>query len=83
MRAERHRGRLPDGATAALAGWLIHLRTEDVRDPRAAELRTLAQSPDATRRVLSTLDHDLAENQELIASVDASIAYLTRRRGEP
>lgn len=76
LRAERHRGRLPGSAAAALAGWLVHLRTRDVRDPRAAELVPLAQSPDAARRVIAALDPDLAEDHELLAAIETHAHYL-------
>lgn len=76
LRAERRHGRLPDGAVAALAGWLLHLRSADVRDPRAAELRGLIDSPDRTRRILAALDPELAEDHELIAGIEDGTARL-------
>ncbi|GAA4873318.1 mannitol dehydrogenase family protein [Saccharopolyspora cebuensis] len=70
LRAERRRGRLPGSAVAALAGWLLHLRTHQVRDPRAEELTALAHGPDAPRRALAALDEELAADDELVAAVE-------------
>lgn len=70
LRAERHGGRMPESAVAALAGWLIHLRTQEVRDPRADELVGLARSSDSTRRVLGTIDAELAEDPELLTAIE-------------
>lgn len=69
LRAERAAGRIPASAVAALAAWLTHLRTHEVRDPRAAELVPLAHSPDAPRQVLASLDPELADDLELVAAI--------------
>lgn len=70
LHAERAAGRIPDSATATLAGWLRHLRTGQVQDARADELVPLAQSPDAPRRVLNAVDPELAEDRELITAIE-------------
>ncbi len=73
LRAERQTGRLPPGATLALAAWICHLRGAGapVNDARADELLPLASGPiaDAIRRVLGWLDATLADDQDLIAHI--------------
>jgi fructuronate reductase len=63
LRAERAAGRLPEGATRALAAWVCHLRGlgAPVTDARADEVTSLAQGPlrDAVARVLEQLDPEL------------------------
>ncbi|GAA1190610.1 mannitol dehydrogenase family protein [Prauserella alba] len=78
LRAERSRQRLPEPAIAALAGWLIHLRDRDVVDPRADELVTLARAADGARRVLSAVDAALADDRELVTTVDDYVDHLRR-----
>lgn len=68
--AERAAGRVPPGAVATLASWLTHLRAGEARDTRSVELTSLAQSPDATRRVLAVLDPNLAEDRELVTAIE-------------
>ncbi|MDR7304329.1 mannitol dehydrogenase family protein [Haloactinomyces albus] len=79
LRAERSLGRMPNSAVATLAGWLIHLRTREVRDPRAAELVTTARSPDPARRVIAALDADLAEDRALISAIETAGKELETR----
>ena len=73
LRAERAAGRLPEGAVAALAGWLCHLRGHGVRadDPHLAELRSLASGAIAAAapRVLSWLDPALGADDALVDAV--------------
>lgn len=76
LRAERHQQRMPEPAVAALAGWLIHLRERQVRDPRADELVPLARTADATRHVLAALDTELADDRELITAVNDYLDHL-------
>ncbi|MHA6799453.1 mannitol dehydrogenase family protein [Bounagaea algeriensis] len=76
LRSERRHGRLADSAVAALAGWLLHLRSSDVRDPRATELGGFAGSPDSARRTLAALDPELAEDHELVLAVEDRVARL-------
>ncbi|WP_170206293.1 hypothetical protein [Halopolyspora algeriensis] len=47
-----------------------------MRDPRAAELVPAAQSPDPVRRVIASLDPDLAEDRDLLAAVENCAHYL-------
>jgi fructuronate reductase len=71
--AERHDGRLPEGATHTVGAWLWYLRerSEQVTDVRAAELLALATGPldDAARRVLASLDARLADDEAVVAAV--------------
>lgn len=78
LRAERRLGRLCEAAIAALAGWVLHLRTQQVRDPRASELVPMAQAPDAVPRVLAALDGALAEDRDLITAVEECLDELRR-----
>lgn len=77
LRAERHDGRLPASAVAALAAWLIHLRSGDPHDPRAGELVPLARSANPARAVLAAIDPELGEDAELAEAVEAELPNLT------
>lgn len=73
LRLERAAGRMPDGAVCALAAWMCHLRGfgAAVSDPAAAELVELAGGPlrDSARRVLQSVDRDLADDIDLVRAV--------------
>lgn len=75
LRAERAAGRLPEGATLALAAWVCHLRGTGppVDDVRAEEYLPLARGPlpEATRRVLAALDAESGADPELVTAVAA------------
>jgi len=70
LRAERAAGRVPPGASRAVAAWVCHLRGEGtpVRDPHAEELRRLVRGTleESVRAVLGFLDPDLAGDQALV-----------------
>ncbi|QGK70469.1 mannitol dehydrogenase family protein [Allosaccharopolyspora coralli] len=70
LRAERALGRMPASAVAALAGWVIHLRTQDVRDPDAEKLTALAHSDEAVLHLLGALSPELADDRELVTAVE-------------
>jgi fructuronate reductase len=80
LRRERAAGRLPLGATRALAAWVCHLRGRGaaVTDARAAELASLAQGPlpDAVRGVLEALDPELAADDAVVQAVLAQATEL-------
>ena len=80
LRRERAAGRLPAGATLAVAGWVCHLRGHGatVKDTRAAELVPLAAGPlpDAVRRVLTSIDPELAVDEAVVAAVIAQAREL-------
>lgn len=71
--AERAEGRVPEGATRAVAAWLWHLRerAEHVTDAHAGEVLALAAGPldDAVRSVLAYLDAALADDTALVDAV--------------
>ncbi|RRO17092.1 mannitol dehydrogenase family protein [Saccharopolyspora rhizosphaerae] len=73
LRAERAAGRVPEPAVTVLAAWQSHLRHDDVRDPRAAELVELARSRGPTRRLLLALDQELGADDELVAAVEDAL----------
>ena len=83
LRAERAAGRVPPGATRALAAWVCHLRGEGapLRDPAADELARLAGGPleAAVVAVLGFLDPDLAHDGVLVAATARSAEELVRR----
>ena len=80
LRREREAGRVPEGATRALAAWVCHLRTPGapVADVRAAELAPLAAGPlpEAARRLLDALDPAVAEDGAVVAAVLAQAQQL-------
>lgn len=76
LAAERRAGRIPEPAVAALAGWVTHLRTQQVSDPRAAEFIALADGPIPARSVLAALDESCGEDSELVGAVEEYRAYL-------
>lgn len=82
LRAERAAGRVPEGASRALAAWVCHLRGHGapVSDPHADHLVPLAAGPlpEAVRRVLGWLDPELGEDGDLGAAVLASAEELCR-----
>jgi fructuronate reductase len=73
LRAERAAGRMPEGATRALAAWVCHLRGlgAPIDDARADEVVPLADGPleDAVPRVLRWLEPALADDGEVVAMV--------------
>jgi fructuronate reductase len=73
LRAERATGRMPEGATRALAAWVCHLRGAGapINDARADEVVPLADGPleDAVPRVLERLEPALAADGEVVAAV--------------
>ncbi|MFC7532385.1 mannitol dehydrogenase family protein [Actinoplanes sp. GCM10030250] len=77
LRAERAAGRMPAGAVRVIAAWLAHLRGAGapVRDAAADSLREAATgSPaEATRRVLTVLDPQLAADDALLAELVAAL----------
>lgn len=80
LRAELAQGRVPAGATTAIAGWVQHLRglgapVREARPERVAGLGegTLAESVAA---VLGFLGSDLADSPELVRAVEARAAEL-------
>lgn len=79
---ERAAGRLPLGATRALAAWVLHLRGMGaaVTDARQAELVPLATGRlrDAVRRVVGFVDPRLAADTAVTAAVLAQAEELVR-----
>jgi len=75
LRRELAEGRLPEAAVAVLAAWVAHLRGAGapVRDVRADELVSMAQTGDAVPRLLSALSPELGDDAELIAAVGARL----------
>ena len=84
LRRERAAGRLPPGATRALAAWVCHLRGvgAPVTDARADQVVPLATGPlpDAVPRVLGALDPTLADDDDLVAAVLAHAEQLGQRK---
>jgi len=80
LRREREAGRIPEGATRALAAWVCHLRGRGAPadDVRAAELVPLAAGPlpEAVRRALDALDPALAEDDAVVTAVVAQAEQL-------
>ena len=81
LRAERAAGRSGTGAARVVAAWLCHLRGggTPVSDPRAEDLVTLAGGPwlEASKRVLSHLAPDLAEDAATVEAVAELAEELT------
>jgi len=81
LRAERAAGRPHEGATRALAAWVLHLRGDDVTDSAlpGTELQRLRTTSlhDATARALATLGNDLGD---LVPSVAAAATELSASR---
>jgi fructuronate reductase len=73
LRAERAAGRLPLGAARVLAAWICHLRGAGapITDVQADVLAGLVtgSADSAVTRIVSFLDPELAEDQELRATV--------------
>ena len=86
LERERSAGRVPQGATRALAAWVCHLRGigAPVRDARAEELLTLTAGPlrDAVCGLLGALGPALAADEDVVAAVLAHAEEL-ERRGSP
>jgi fructuronate reductase len=74
LERERAAGRLPAAAVQALAGWLVHLRTGEVRDPRADELvpRVAGPLPEAARVVLGEVAPALVDDEKLVDAIVAA-----------
>jgi len=83
LRAERAAGRVPPGATRALAAWVCHLRGEGapVHDAAAEELARLASGSlqAAVVAVLGFLGPDLARDGALVAATTRSAEELLQR----
>ena len=82
LRRERAAGRLPVGATRAVAAWVCHLRGNGatVTDTRSDELVPLAAGPlrAAVHRVLTVLDPELAADEAVVAAVTDQARDLVR-----
>jgi fructuronate reductase len=82
LRAERAAGRLPEGATRALAAWVCHLRGigAPVTDARADDVVPLAAGPlsEAVPRVVRALDAALADDADVVAAVGEHSEQLAR-----
>lgn len=80
LRAELSAGRVPPGATRALAAWVLHLRGAGapVTDVRSEELLPLVTGTpaDSVTRVLGHLAPDLADDEALHAAVLAHVREL-------
>jgi fructuronate reductase len=70
---ERDEGRVPEGATRAVAAWLWHLREQagQVTDAHATEVLGLAAGPlvEAVRQVLTFLDSSLSDDAAVVEAV--------------
>jgi fructuronate reductase len=75
LRREKAAGRRGDAALRILASWIEYVRAapDELTDPLADRLRQAAQAPrqEACRALLSTLDAELAEDDEVIADLDS------------
>ncbi len=81
LRAELEAGRVPPGATRAVAAWTAHLRGHGaaVKDARADEVLALVadrSAQDAVGAVLRYLGADLAEHPGVAAAVLAHVGEL-------
>lgn len=80
LRAERGDGRLPSGATRAVAAWICHLRGlgAPVNDRTGDACRAAAAGPvdDAARGVLGLLDPALSADEAVVRSLARSIEDL-------
>lgn len=80
LRRERAHGRVPAGATRAVAAWIGNLRGHGaaVTDADADRVRALAAGPlpDSVRAVLNYLDPDLAADPAVCSAVLAQTAEL-------
>jgi fructuronate reductase len=85
LRAERSEGRVPEGATRALAAWVCHLRGigAPISDPRADHLVALAAGPlrAAVPRILDELDPSLGSDADVVAAVVDHSEQLVRAGG--
>ena len=83
LRAERAAGRVPQGATRAVAAWTCHLRGlgAPVKDARAGEVATFGEGTleESVAAVLGFLGEDLAADPEVVAAVLAHAEDLTAR----
>jgi fructuronate reductase len=81
LRRERAAGRIPTGATRALAGWICHLRglSAPLTDARADEVAPAASAPlsVAVRQVLAALDPAVAADDELVTTILAQAQELS------
>jgi fructuronate reductase len=75
LRRELAAGRRGAASSRMLACWIAYVRTApaELTDPLADRLREAARGPwrEACRALLSTLDAQLAENNEVIADLDS------------
>ena len=83
LRRERSAGRMPQGATRALAAWVCHLRGSGapVNDARAESLLPLVTGslPEAARRVLDALDPAIGADDDVVKAVVAHAEELVPR----
>jgi len=83
LRAERAAGRVPQGATRAVAAWTCHLRGvgAPVKDARAAEVAPFGEGTleESVAAVLGFLGEDLAADADVVAAVLAHAQDLTAR----
>jgi fructuronate reductase len=83
VRLERSAGRMPQGALRVVAAWVAHLRGAGVavEDARGDSVVPLAAGPlpDAVRKVLDTLDPDIAADDEVVATVVDEADQFARR----
>lgn len=81
LRAELAQGRVPAGATRAVAAWVLHLRGlgTPVKDVRAAEVLALAEGSleDSVTAVLTFLDPTLADDARVRQAVLAEATALS------
>ncbi|HEX2905068.1 MAG TPA: mannitol dehydrogenase family protein [Jatrophihabitans sp.] len=80
LRLERAEGGLPQPALRILAAWIGALRSHQLTDVRAAEVRARAAGglPDAVPRLLEVLAPELAADAELVAAVVTAAGELGR-----
>lgn len=73
LRAELAEGRVPVGATRAVAAWVLHLRGlgAPLKDARAAEVAPLGEGTleESVAKVLAFLGTDLAADDRVVAAV--------------
>ncbi len=85
LRAERAAGRVPVGATRAVAAWVCHLRGlgAPIKDARASEVAALGEGTleESVDKVLAFLGADLAADEQVRAAVVAHAEDLTAHAG--
>jgi fructuronate reductase len=85
LRAELAEGRVPSGASRAVAAWLLHLRGlgAPVKDARTAEVAPFGEGTleESTAKVLAFLDAGLAADERVQAAVVAHARELEAQAG--